>query len=1173
MDLPWDPITPSFPFVVGDKRPLFYNPKPNSTVSQVPMWDGPWKYPEGARKRQRVEEEVIEDEKPQTEKAAEQTTKKSEKKEEQEQNDKNGPEELYRSYLALLHLPNRNFDTAPATYPPTYQEFVIQQNSASNDKKRQRPADENEDFSARKVRVTQDLKRNNNSSKYRLTDSIGDGVTEWISHTLAPLVTTYGARSLDSLSDSTLYRLPRWCLEFVLGKYMQARHTHKRREHIRSILHSGAGVGDARPHCKHMGAKQRAQQDRHAILLRRGSVDVPEVPGDWAGSKGEEEWASTTMADIKERMWYEFNKREVWRKMDARADAVERKKREEKRARYQPYVANEDDENKDVYEEDIHVRLRRRTQGKQQPATTADRDSTDDELFEVGIDSAPQDDLHPSAILEIRDSKGEKKVLRKHSNMPLKMLMQDGPMVIDDEGEGTVFRDPLTKELIDFDEESVIGSAIASSPSSSNADDSDTADRRGSDPSDESDSSSPDSDDGIPMPWDKPKKLNGVNKGKDASSNFGSEDLSLPPPPVSTVLLPHLVPARVPKSTLPLRKQSQRAASSTTAEELTSPRTPKSEKPSEPSESWKRLLAHLKRFGLKPHASSHKEEASTTTSSGSPKATTVSQGALSTPNKPTEPLNTPNKPSKSSRIPSPAKPSTPRPDITRITITRPGSTTSTSSQDPQSGSGPKDPSKPGPTGFVLKTPSQETTSSGQRNQEQAEPSSQATHADSHNAAPPVEPPLDAPLTTLINGGLSLFGRGLSKLVGTASQAPSGTASQSSSSTAIPGLGYSVLGAKKSAGDSLWSTQGEKPEEPSLPDYEDDLFDDNDDDERVICPECTFANEPGAKWCSSCDAPFEELLSNAPAPQSLANKVQVEEYSDDEDGLVTYIYDAPIGDREPEFEMTGGAGPAGTHDESGQPIPISPEEKARLLKERRANVATDQHRAAYSARRGVLNRLQLPYYHDPGTSDDNQHQSGAQRGHVLRTKTVRRAMIRLSTQEREANQLHFIENIRKARAMVQGIGLRFPEDMPRWHELSKNEQKRVRRAIAALDEQAALENEAYVAKCKKKREEYRKREKRFPEDLPSWDEASAEIQARCWEAVRVLEAQDAELENITQEDWDRLVRDLAWLRYDAGDAFLRCFKWDEYTEAECELIELAIFEIEARDEARRNDMEA
>jgi predicted Fe-S protein YdhL (DUF1289 family) len=131
-----------------------------------------------------------------------------------------------------------------------------------------------------------------------------------------------------------------------------------------------------------------------------------------------------------------------------------------------------------------------------------------------------------------------------------------------------------------------------------------------------------------------------------------------------------------------------------------------------------------------------------------------------------------------------------------------------------------------------------------------------------------------------------------------------------------------------------------------------------------------------------------------------------------------------------------------------------------------------------------------------------------------------------------------------------------------------------------------EQEKKDRKYLEKREEYRKKGKRFPEDLPTWATTSEEKRRHCLEALATLEAQE-ELECASQtggaaggecdaspeEERIQLLQQLAALREEHGDAFPECLPWNTYTEAQQEQIFLAISELAAQDEVLRNISES
>jgi hypothetical protein len=223
--------------------------------------------------------------------------------------------------------------------------------------------------------------------------------------------------------------------------------------------------------------------------------------------------------------------------------------------KYQAYAADEENENSDLYEQDIDVEyVRGRKVSQEESQLGPDNDSSDDNLFKVDIDNTSEDGLHAIGLLEVRDSKGRRRVLQNPSNMPMTMLLIDGPMVVDDEGVGTVFRNPLTGKIISMEDERDDSGHSGTLSSSSDSDGNDGSDNGSDTARDDSDSASSDSDDDPPMPWHQPKKPDSGNSG---GANFSDSDRddNIYPPPVGTSLPPHLIPCRVPKSTSVVRRR------------------------------------------------------------------------------------------------------------------------------------------------------------------------------------------------------------------------------------------------------------------------------------------------------------------------------------------------------------------------------------------------------------------------------------------------------------------------------------------------------------------------------------------------------------------------------------------------------------------------------------------
>jgi hypothetical protein len=305
------------------------------------------------------------------------------------------------------------------------------------------------------------------------------------------------------------------------------------------------------------------------------------------------------------------------------------------------------------------------------------------------------------------------------------------------------------------------------------------------------------------------------------------------------------------------------------------------------------------------------------------------------------------------------------------------------------------------------------------------------------------------MARLLNGGVDFVGNGILTLMGTAEQAPTATSSPGSYATTKPGLGNSILGAKKPAGPISQPTQASRYSQQNPVRHNND----DDDDDGIVCPECTFSNAPGAKWCSMCIAPFEELPSLAPNPKSRARLVQLEDYSDDEDGVLVYTRSRPSTYRQPNYEMTGGAGPVGTNDNSGNTVPISEEERARLSGERERQKLADSNRVAYAVATG-RKMIHKPYFHDPGYTEEYRREVEAQMeaastGAAKHKDELRKARIKSQQlqqereekrrREKEHRDLEFLDKIRQAREIMKENRQTFPEGMPGWARLSEEDQ--------------------------------------------------------------------------------------------------------------------------------------
>ncbi|KAF2025599.1 hypothetical protein EK21DRAFT_116683 [Setomelanomma holmii] len=159
----WDPANPPYPFLPGDKRPLFYNPKPSVLAAGAPEYKGPWEYRDrrsNATKRQRVKisQLVIE-----CVTGAEDEVEGPVVGPHPEDQFKNCNDETYRSYLLRT---GRAVPDQPKQYPPTYAHF-IEQDEQRMQNKRRRAEDNNqnvEEVPARKIRVTEDLKEHNSAA-------------------------------------------------------------------------------------------------------------------------------------------------------------------------------------------------------------------------------------------------------------------------------------------------------------------------------------------------------------------------------------------------------------------------------------------------------------------------------------------------------------------------------------------------------------------------------------------------------------------------------------------------------------------------------------------------------------------------------------------------------------------------------------------------------------------------------------------------------------------------------------------------------------------------------------------------------------------------------------------------------------------------------------------------
>jgi hypothetical protein len=108
------------------------------------------------------------------------------------------------------------------------------------------------------------------------------------------------------------------------------------------------------------------------------------------------------------------------------------------------------------------------------------------------------------------------------------------------------------------------------------------------------------------------------------------------------------------------------------------------------------------------------------------------------------------------------------------------------------------------------------------------------------------------------------------------------------------------------------------------------------DNGVRCPRCTYINQPFMLLCEMCNIPFTRLFSRARAPRSQAKEYVDWDLCNDGDDLVMYKPRHKTL-RDPFSEMTGRAGPEGTLDRDGNPIPIPEEEVKRLLRLREAEI--------------------------------------------------------------------------------------------------------------------------------------------------------------------------------------------------------------------------------------------
>jgi len=101
------------------------------------------------------------------------------------------------------------------------------------------------------------------------------------------------------------------------------------------------------------------------------------------------------------------------------------------------------------------------------------------------------------------------------------------------------------------------------------------------------------------------------------------------------------------------------------------------------------------------------------------------------------------------------------------------------------------------------------------------------------------------------------------------------------------------------------------------------------EETWTSPKCSTDNVESNTSCESCSAARsnyvghadEDDSSPATAPRSDASSFQQAEYIDDLEYGVTYVRPPPT-ERQEEYEMTGGAGPAGTLDARGNQLPVS-----------------------------------------------------------------------------------------------------------------------------------------------------------------------------------------------------------------------------------------------------------
>jgi hypothetical protein len=174
-------------------------------------------------------------------------------------------------------------------------------------------------------------------------------------------------------------------------------------------------------------------------------------------------------------------------------------------------------------------------------------------------------------------------------------------------------------------------------------------------------------------------------------------------------------------------------------------------------------------------------------------------------------------------------------------------------------------------------------------------------------------------------------------------------------------------------------------------------------DALVCADCTFINPPSVTHCILCDVAFPTHV-RSPATGYIAVS-----HIDDEDGVVVFkrSYRGRFATN-PDHEMTGGAGPAGTTDDAGFSLPTTPAELARILQER------EERERRTRARLSEFNRAQR-------TADENK-------------------------------RANYFTDLLEQRNRAREMGLAFPDGMEGWNDMGQAQRLAIYEDLMMLAEQ-------------------------------------------------------------------------------------------------------------------------